>query len=239
LALPHSFAMENWSSSPYINRFVSADTIVPGYTNPQSLNRYSYVLNNPLRYTDPTGHRACGDGEEFDCNGNRQDPNQNPHPLKSPKDSKDKDKGKDKAVTVLQNVATGLDIVAWGIDLYNVGVVTYGGIFGAGVALPFAEGGPEIPAVTGLAGIGLAELYVQPTLQLANGVALVSTLLTAAADIRSGETDLKTGVVGKNTLNSVTTTTYGFKVPEAYSSLVLQSIAISNDLGWTSFPFPQ
>jgi RHS repeat-associated protein len=42
--------------SPYINRFLSADTIVPGYTNPQALNRFSYVLNNPLRYIDPTGH---------------------------------------------------------------------------------------------------------------------------------------------------------------------------------------
>ena len=42
--------------SPYINRFLSADTIVPGFANPQSLNRYSYVVNNPLRYTDPTGH---------------------------------------------------------------------------------------------------------------------------------------------------------------------------------------
>ncbi len=27
----------------------------------QSLNRYSYVLNNPLRYTDPTGHAYCDD----------------------------------------------------------------------------------------------------------------------------------------------------------------------------------
>ncbi|MBA3945256.1 MAG: hypothetical protein H0X37_11920 [Herpetosiphonaceae bacterium] len=27
-----------------------------GPANPQALNRYSYVLNNPLRYTDPTGH---------------------------------------------------------------------------------------------------------------------------------------------------------------------------------------
>ncbi len=41
---------------PSIGRFISADTIVPGPANPQALNRYSYVLNNPLLYTDPTGH---------------------------------------------------------------------------------------------------------------------------------------------------------------------------------------
>gem|GEM_PF-2289589 len=27
-----------------------------GPQNPQSLNRYSYVLNNPMRYADPSGH---------------------------------------------------------------------------------------------------------------------------------------------------------------------------------------
>jgi RHS repeat-associated protein len=47
--------------SPKLGRFLSADTIVPGYTNPQSLNRFSYVLNNPLRYTDPTGHAQYED----------------------------------------------------------------------------------------------------------------------------------------------------------------------------------
>ncbi|HEX6268774.1 MAG TPA: RHS repeat-associated core domain-containing protein [Anaerolineales bacterium] len=49
--------------SPYINQFLSADTIVPGFANPQNLNRYSYVNNNPLRYTDPTGHLICLDDE--------------------------------------------------------------------------------------------------------------------------------------------------------------------------------
>jgi len=41
---------------PTIGRFISADTIVPDFKNPQALNRYSYVLNNPLKFTDPTGH---------------------------------------------------------------------------------------------------------------------------------------------------------------------------------------
>jgi len=44
---------------PYLNRFISADTIVPDPTNPQSFNRYSYVRNNPLNRIDPTGHIDC------------------------------------------------------------------------------------------------------------------------------------------------------------------------------------
>jgi len=30
-----------------------------GPVNPQALNRYSYVLNGPVRWTDPTGHVVC------------------------------------------------------------------------------------------------------------------------------------------------------------------------------------
>jgi hypothetical protein len=77
-------------NSPYINHFTQPDTIIPDQTNPQSWDRYSYVNNNPLRYTDPTGHYACGDGEEHDCNGHKQDPNKNPHPPKPTKPPKDK-----------------------------------------------------------------------------------------------------------------------------------------------------
>jgi len=42
--------------APGTGRFISADTLVPDPTNPQQFNRYTYVLGNPLRYTDPTGH---------------------------------------------------------------------------------------------------------------------------------------------------------------------------------------
>jgi RHS repeat-associated protein len=41
---------------PSTARFIQPDSIVPEPGNPQSLNRYSYVMNNPMRYTDPTGH---------------------------------------------------------------------------------------------------------------------------------------------------------------------------------------
>jgi RHS repeat-associated protein len=41
---------------PYLGRFISADSIVPEPGNPQAWNRYSYVYNNPLKYTDPSGH---------------------------------------------------------------------------------------------------------------------------------------------------------------------------------------
>ena len=39
-----------------IGRFLSADTIIQAPYDSQSYNRYSYVRNNPLKYTDPTGH---------------------------------------------------------------------------------------------------------------------------------------------------------------------------------------
>jgi len=51
--------------APALGRFLQADTLVPQPGNPQSLNRYAYTLNNPLRYTDPSGHRECIDDE---CN---------------------------------------------------------------------------------------------------------------------------------------------------------------------------
>jgi len=41
---------------PELGRFIQPDTMLPGGMNPQALNRYSYVLNNPLNANDPDGH---------------------------------------------------------------------------------------------------------------------------------------------------------------------------------------
>lgn len=60
---------------PNMARFLQADPFVRDATSPQSLNRYSYVENNPLNATDPTGffldkvfkllHEALGDFAPF------------------------------------------------------------------------------------------------------------------------------------------------------------------------------
>jgi hypothetical protein len=53
-----------------VGRFVSADTIAPGKADPQNRNRYSYTLNNPLRWVDPSGH--CVEDYEKTSAGCRQ-----------------------------------------------------------------------------------------------------------------------------------------------------------------------
>jgi RHS repeat-associated protein len=55
---------------PGLGRFVSPDTIVADLLNPQAINPYSYVYNNPLSYVDPTGHQP-GDPNEAPWPANR------------------------------------------------------------------------------------------------------------------------------------------------------------------------
>ena len=50
---------------PTIGRFCSPDVLVPDPLNPQSLNRYAYVRNNPLKFVDPSGHSAEWYGESW------------------------------------------------------------------------------------------------------------------------------------------------------------------------------
>ncbi|BCX04243.1 MAG: hypothetical protein KatS3mg053_2337 [Candidatus Roseilinea sp.] len=61
--------------SPLFGRFLSPDSSVPRPDDPshgdslrsQALDRYAYVRNNPLRYTDPSGHAEKDPFKRFLC----------------------------------------------------------------------------------------------------------------------------------------------------------------------------
>jgi len=42
--------------SNYLNRFLSADTLIPNAGKPADWDRYSYASNSPVIYSDPSGH---------------------------------------------------------------------------------------------------------------------------------------------------------------------------------------
>jgi RHS repeat-associated protein len=50
---------------PQIGRFLSPDPNIQFVDNLQSYNRYSYVLNNPLSFTDPTGYFLDGSINDY------------------------------------------------------------------------------------------------------------------------------------------------------------------------------
>ena len=56
-ALRQGYEQAGTTNASGLGRFLSVDPVVDprALRRPQAWNRYSYVLNNPLRYTDPTG----------------------------------------------------------------------------------------------------------------------------------------------------------------------------------------
>jgi RHS repeat-associated protein len=47
-----------------LGRFMSVDPLIQSPTSTQSINPYSYIMNNPLAGTDPTGYAAVGPRDE-------------------------------------------------------------------------------------------------------------------------------------------------------------------------------
>jgi RHS repeat-associated protein len=52
---------------PSWGRWLSPDPLGGDVTNPQSFNRYAYVMNNPANFTDPQGLRNCPLGQGGAC----------------------------------------------------------------------------------------------------------------------------------------------------------------------------
>ncbi|MES2728004.1 MAG: RHS repeat-associated core domain-containing protein [Bacteroidota bacterium] len=62
---------------PIQARFLSEDPLIQDASNAQNFNAYSYVLNNPTKYTDPSGYAFTGGGGASNNSGpnNIYDPN--------------------------------------------------------------------------------------------------------------------------------------------------------------------
>ena len=60
----YSYARARYIDSE-VGRFISEDTYEGELNNPQTLNLYTYVSNNPLRYMDPSGHMYTEIGTNY------------------------------------------------------------------------------------------------------------------------------------------------------------------------------
>jgi len=57
---------------PALGRFTQADTIIPQPGNPLDWDRYGYVRNNPIRFIDPSGNKACDTDNSGTCHVDTQ-----------------------------------------------------------------------------------------------------------------------------------------------------------------------
>ncbi|MCF8348769.1 MAG: hypothetical protein K9G61_08145 [Bacteroidales bacterium] len=59
-AVDGTYEIEKFADDPFVARFLSPDPVIQSPGNAQNYNRYSYALNNPLKYTDPSGYKYRG-----------------------------------------------------------------------------------------------------------------------------------------------------------------------------------
>jgi hypothetical protein len=75
-ACRHCKALQAGTGNPAAGRFIQADTIIPQQQGVQGWDRYAYTNNNPVKYTDPSGHHYCDSkyATEEACNWYNQAP---------------------------------------------------------------------------------------------------------------------------------------------------------------------
>jgi hypothetical protein len=149
-------------------------------------------------------------------------------------------------------VATTLDLSAWITDVLASGFVAAGTVLGF-VGGAVVEGKP-IPGGTiagALTGLWMTEVNVQPLIRVGNLLATGASFATLISEAKTGETRLQASLIlspeefslnyqakiGPGSQVAVVTTTAGWLVWEAFSSLTLQSIALASDLGWLTVPW--
>jgi RHS repeat-associated protein len=124
--------------SARLGRFVSPDTIIPEPINSQGFNRYSYANNNPLKYTDPSGHQGCDEQVE-DCDDSDQDKellDQKDEKIEDNLDASSPPISDEDLAKFLSAVGFGLDVTGLGINFLGAAVtdIAFGGLGPVGYA---------------------------------------------------------------------------------------------------------
>lgn len=192
--------------NPSLGRFLSPDTIVPTSTQgTQAWDRYAFVNNNPVRYTDPTGHRSCEE-DGYNCDeesesGEAVDSNQEDNPI----ESYCGDTSTLGCISMLaQDAATLLDLV--GVGLIEAPLVAGGCL----------EGGLLGCAAGEVVAAGIWSITLNP---IEMGLSFASTGLTIFDDL------INNGGIGENTITSVATSLAGAMAPTPSSDLLIDGYA--------------
>lgn len=120
---------------PSMGRFINEDSNEGQVDNPLTLNLYTYVYNNPLKYTDPTGNVACGISNSYGANYCRQIVGTAEHYLKMATDGVYRGSMAVADFAVLDDVNTLFDPDASAIDksLAGLGFVPGAKVFKGGM----------------------------------------------------------------------------------------------------------
>jgi hypothetical protein len=191
--------------SSYINHFLQPDTIAPG--GPQGLNRYAYVLNNPINANDPSGHKCVGELEECKDNGKPINAAGKRPVVDKPKERKPGDpRCKGKSCDVVKDVLTAGSFLLDGASLIASGaeaIVADSAYVAAGAACVASEGAGCGPAF-GLAwGVDYALAGAFGGLE--NALSISATVVTGVNDYVSGNTGIDPAIgmyIGKDTIVS-------------------------------------
>ncbi|MBV6397144.1 MAG: hypothetical protein HFACDABA_02749 [Anaerolineales bacterium] len=229
------FFVSRWLD-PSLGRFTSPDTIVPTSTQgTQAWDRYAFVNNNPVRYTDPTGHWA------FDLSA-----------------------GLNSLISAVgfspTSVANGLDTAATLLDIGGAAIsgaiaaadavaAVMGFTVGAGASIP---GGGTPAVVTGPAGAGLGIAFVEmnPAVRIAatvsDAMGWASTSLTAISDVITGDTNVAGSIssssdglqielnssIGRDTLTSGVLSYMGTIAPIGLMDFPCDAVGLLDDFGF-------
>ncbi|MEK9912949.1 MAG: RHS repeat-associated core domain-containing protein [Flavobacteriaceae bacterium] len=90
-----------------LGRFLSVDPFIQAPGNSQSMNPYSYIMNNPLAGTDPSGYTANCDVTAMDCGEDESDKPQKPEPEEENGDGEKDEKNKIKLEDLLNRAKLG------------------------------------------------------------------------------------------------------------------------------------